>query len=738
MDKTDKSTKQDLLHLIENHATDYTRSLYPKNEGDYFCVVDVNTHNILEITGSDFTENNQEYLGKKCYEVLWGREKPCEECGYSSQKMQYYNISERFNPKRQRDFLQIHQTNMDPETGTYWEFGMDLSNIDNVRKGFINCVSQQNILFAALTAFSQSENMGSALETMLPTLCDFFKCEYGFARSFTDQEILNTYAYNNKPVLPIVPNPNHKDIRQWNRVLAGGRGIFIHNTEDLKDTDPQSYKLLHSRGINSLFITSVFNKDRLIGMIGLGNLAEQPGAQSVMQSLTMAMSNAAVTKELWDRSIRSQHTDPLTGYLNYEGYWQEVAKILEENPDKKYSLWYCDLKKFKFINDVFGYDVGDSLLKYWLELIDEDSRPGETFCRVSADNVSSLRWYNDISELGERFDKAAKKLEEFPVLKKHNFRPELASGIYLIENPEDHLSMGEMLNRANLAQKSIKSTPGSNLAFYTEEMRETEIFKLELSNDAREAMKNEEFHLYFQPQKALDPNNREQLRAEVLVRWHHPTKGLLMPGDFIDLFEQNGIIVDLDHYMFEHTCEFIASLPKEKQDKVTLSVNVSRITALQPNFLHWYKQTKNKYNISGDGLILEFTENGIVKDIEYVADLIVDLQKAGFTCAMDDFGSGQSSLNMLQNLPLNILKLDGDFFKHIQMDSRNEIIVYSILSMARRLNMSTVAEGVELHQQEQQLYTMGCDYIQGYLYAKPMPAASFVSLVMEGDEPVRE
>lgn len=738
MEKADKYTKQAFLHLLETHAIDYTKSIHPRHNGDYFCVVNAKTHEIVEITGSDFNENPQRYIGKKCYEVLWGRKEPCEKCGSSSPDIKYYNVAERFNTKKQQYFLQINQINEDPQNGSYWEFGMDLSDISTVRRGFVNCVSQQNILFSALTAFSQSDNMADALDMVLPAICNFFKCEYGFARSFTDQEVLKTYAYNDKPVLPIIPNPNHEDIHQWNKALVGGQGVFIHDVEDIKATDPQSYQLLHTRGIKSLFLTSVFNKNRLIGMIGLGNLSDRPGAESVIQSLTAAMSTAVLSKELWDNNIRCQYTDSLTGYLNYDGYWQEVSKILEKYPDRKYSIWYCDLKKFKFINDVFGYHVGDSLLKYWLELVDEDSRPGETFCRVSADNVSSLRWYNNISELGERFDKAVKKLEEFPILKKNNFRPELVSGIYLIENPEDHLSIGEMLNRANLAQKSIKAAHGSNMAFYTEEMRETELLKLELSNYAKESMNKKEFLLYCQPQKSLDPNNRENIRAEVLVRWNHPTKGLLMPGQFIDLFEQNGLIVDLDHYMFEHTCSFIASLPREKRDNVSLSVNVSRITALQPDFLTWYKQIKDKYQIPDGNLILEFTENGIVKDMEYMADLIINLQEAGFTCAMDDFGSGQSSLNMLQNLPLNILKLDGDFFKDIQMDNRNEIIVYSILSMARRLNMSTVAEGVELDQQESQLYTMGCDYIQGFLYAKPMPTEAFRSLIMEGDDPVGE
>ncbi|NCB31144.1 MAG: EAL domain-containing protein, partial [Clostridia bacterium] len=223
-------------------------------------------------------------------------------------------------------------------------------------------------------------------------------------------------------------------------------------------------------------------------------------------------------------------------------------------------------------------------------------------------------------------------------------------------------------------------------------------------------------------------------RAETLVRWQDEAgETVAMPGEFIGLFERNGMIVELDHYVFKRTCRLLRRLLDQSRRPIQLSVNVSRITMLQPEFVATYCQMKELYRIPNGCLELEFTENGVVEDMEAFAKLVLTLRTRGFLCAMDDFGAGQSSLNVLQRLPLDTLKLDREFFEKTQDNGRNKTVVSCVLQMARQLEMNTVAEGIETPEQVAQLRDLGCDYIQGYVFAKPMPSEYFCSRFLAGE-----
>lgn len=425
------------------------------------------------------------------------------------------------------------------------------------------------------------------------------------------------------------------------------------------------------------------------------------------------------------------YTDDVTGYGNLAKFLIDAEKLLRENKDKKYTLWYSDLKNFKSINGIFGYDTGDRLLKYWADIINGNMREGEAFGRASGDNFVVLREFVSREESEQRFQWLVGQIGNFPETAEQGYKVEMCSGIYIVgEDGDEDLSVTDMLDRANVAQKSVKHNAGTNCAFYSEEMREKILAETELETRMESALANGEFKLYFQPK--IDIQHHDTIAgAEVLVRWADPDRGLVPPGEFIPLFEKNGFIIRLDEYMFENACRIFRKHLDEGAKEIVLSVNVSRLCMRQEHFVERYVEIKNKYHIPDKKIELEFTESIAFHNHTMFRDIVRRFQKNGFLCSMDDFGAGQSSLNILKDIPVDVLKLDMLFFREEKDAVRAHAVIKGIIDIARELDIKTVAEGVESMEQVEFLRKIGCDMVQGYVFAKPMPEKDFAKYTEE-------
>ena len=432
-----------------------------------------------------------------------------------------------------------------------------------------------------------------------------------------------------------------------------------------------------------------------------------------------------------DESVRSLRNlryqtehDPVTGYNNFAKFKEDAVRLLETRGDRRYSLWYCDIRNFKFINDIYGYDTGDELLNYWAEIIADGAHPDETFGRISGDNFAMLRRYDTENDLVTRFLRCSDMLARFEGLANRRFRVEMIAGIYRVESPEDMLSIEDMLDRANIAQKSVKQLNGSRYALYSEEMRKQVLYEKSIEGCMEEALRCREFSLFLQPQVDIQQGNR-LFGAEVLVRWKRPGYGLVSPGDFIPLFERNGFIVDLDAFVFEEACAYLASRRARGLPPLRLSVNVSRMSLAQGDFLDRYSSIRDKYGVASGLLELECTETIVIRNFGLFREIMAALPAHGFRSAMDDFGTGYSSLNMLKEIVLDVLKLDIAFFRDTEGTPRERAVVESIVKMAHALGMATVAEGVEKEEQVEFLRSIGCNAIQGYVFSRPIPLELF-------------
>lgn len=425
-------------------------------------------------------------------------------------------------------------------------------------------------------------------------------------------------------------------------------------------------------------------------------------------------------------------TDKLTSGINYEKFLKDAQELLSYE-DEMHAVFYGDIQNFKYINDTFGYDVGDKLLMYISQRIREEvTRVAGLYARVSADNYAVIVPYKDKNDFVETIYAIIDDISWFEDIQRANYKPEIYVGIYCSgDDPASaELSISEMLDRANMAQKSVKGSSEYHIAFYTEEIRERVIAEKELERKMESALANGEFKAYFQPK--YEVSSGEIVGAEALVRWDSPESGFMSPGKFIPLFEQNGFIINLDQFVFETVCKNIRDWIDAGVKVVPISVNVSRLQFYRLDFVKRYTKIKEKYDIPDGILELEFTESIVFENLDILRKIVLSLKKSGFSCSIDDFGSGYSSLNILKNLPMDTLKLDRLFFTDSENMSRDKALISSVINMSRALEMKTVAEGIENWAQVAFLKEIGCDIIQGYVYSEPIPHARFTNL-LEGN-----
>ena len=416
--------------------------------------------------------------------------------------------------------------------------------------------------------------------------------------------------------------------------------------------------------------------------------------------------------------------DELTGLLSHSAFVRTVEKILAEHPDEVcsggFAMVYFDILKFKAINDRFGVSEGDRLLCYIANGLSSYIRPQEAACRIGSDQFALL------------LNRSGEKLETFinqylRAVEQYDLSYEIVSnvGIYLIN--DRNLSADAMLDRAILAQSTIKGSYVTKFNYYSEDLRSAMLGEQEIVGMMNTALAERHFVVYYQPQ--YDHSTGELIGAEALVRWLHPEHGLISPGVFIPIFEKNGFITRLDFYVFDQVCRFQRMRLDQGLNTVPISVNLTRYDIYQHDFVEQLENIRQRYNVPVELVCVEITETAVVGDNQHASKVIEQLHQRGYVVEMDDFGSGYSSLNVLKDIDLDILKLDMRFLTTAMQSGRSGTILSSIVRMAKWLSLPVIAEGVESMQQADYLKSIGCNYIQGFLYARPMPEGDFTTLL---------
>lgn len=414
--------------------------------------------------------------------------------------------------------------------------------------------------------------------------------------------------------------------------------------------------------------------------------------------------------------------DNLTGLYNKDFFYTCCERSLKENPEYLYDIVCMDIDKFKLVNDLYGKAEGDKLLRHFgdllLKLIHEC---GGIVSRMVADTFLMFVPRNsDYEKCTIQYFQNPDNFASLPL------RLRIRFGIYRIDDPA--LPVSVMCDRAKLAAEEAKDNP-TGCVIYNDGMRKKLLEEQSVTGDMNEGIAKKQFEVYLQPK--IDLKTEEIIGAEALVRWNHPVKGFLTPGSFIPVFERNGYISALDHYVWESTCDMIRDWKRSGAKTLPVSVNVSRSDVYNPLLPDQLMALLKKYELEPKDLYLEITETSYTQNPEQLIAMVKRLKELGFTLEMDDFGSGYSSLNMLSALPIDILKLDMGLVRSETDASNKRSILHFIIDLAQEMAFPVVAEGVETKEQAAILRDMGCDFAQGYYYAKPMTRKSFERLLMK-------
>ncbi len=414
--------------------------------------------------------------------------------------------------------------------------------------------------------------------------------------------------------------------------------------------------------------------------------------------------------------------DEVTGLYTKQYFLLRAAEILESNTEKKLYDFVCiDIEHFKLVNDSFGIEASNRILRHVADVLKESvSSKGGLVGHFSEDIFFVLmerpEEYTNES-VGGWFD----KVNDFPENKEKNVNLKLCCGIYHIHSMKVPLSV--MCDRAQMATEKIKGRYGVSFCIYDDSIRKQLLSDQQIIDSMESALSNKEFEVYYQPKYELV--NETIAGAEALVRWNNPNLGFIPPGNFIPIFEKNGFITQLDMFVWETVCIDLHEWMAAGHQPVAISINVSRADIYNPNLVNHLVSLIEKYQIPAKYLHLEITESAYSDAPEQIIKVVNELRKYDFPIEMDDFGSGYSSLNMLSEMPIDILKLDMGFVKNEMTRTTGKGILSFIIGLAKWLDLAVVAEGVETKAQISALKNMECNYVQGYYFAKPLCKKDF-------------
>lgn len=422
--------------------------------------------------------------------------------------------------------------------------------------------------------------------------------------------------------------------------------------------------------------------------------------------------------------VELAYFDGLTGIYNRNKFWNEALTLLRSS--KEYALVIMDIKNFKFVNELFGFEKGNLLLKHIAEVCRDNVEEEELYYRDNADRFGMLLSYQNQEILLRRIETMMEQISECPLSENQDYRIICNCGIKIVEAGSQKVDLDLIYDRAGLALKKAKGQNGETIAFYDDQLHESAVKKSIIENSMEQALENEEFQMYLQPK--VDLSTGRIKGAEALVRWIKEDGSCVFPDDFIPLFERNGFITELDMYMVEQACKVLKTWKTLGYQMIRIAVNQSRIVFYKQGYLSQLREITQKYGVDPAMIVLEVTEGISIENIDEMAEVIRELHNMGFTVSMDDFGSGYSSLNILKELAIDELKLDKVFLAESREEEKGSIIIKNIVSLARDLHITTVAEGIETKEQEVFLKEIHCDVGQGYYYSRPIPVEKFVDM----------
>ena len=592
----------------------------------------------------------------------------------------------------------------------------------------------------AFKLMEDSKDVDSTINLLLHTLADHFDLSVIFIRQTTDKPRQLEYIYecvtgNYNRLLGKISNYTKEE---WDNLINHyNDGYFIFNDfthlpSELKQSSP------FVQNVKTVLEIPIYNNGSYAGSVEFVSITRHKNWSleeintlkifcRILSSYLLSMRTLKKTEDLVTQLTQK---DSLTGLMKYDTFLKTVKDFAMSNTDPNIgvAIVYSDIKYFKAINDKYGYSVGDSLLNYFANTVKDSGQYTFAACRIYSDNIITAGTYLnslDPAEFISIISEYNHKMEEELQKRFFDQRILINSGVYICHDTRT-LDVEIAISNANLARKKAKVSDCSDPVLFTSDMINSLLQQMELCSNLHSAIANEELKVVYQPK--IECGSEKVIGAEALVRWIKPDGTCVYPDTFIPLFESNGLIIEVDYYVYKKVFEHISKRLAEELPVVPISMNVSRAHLVSDGIFEYIKTLFDTYQIPPELVEFELTENIYIENMNAVLPLINKMRDLGVKISMDDFGAGHSCLNELNSLPLDTLKLDRVFMSET-LNERQQIILSSIIEMAKKLNIAVLCEGVENDSQNEFLRRIGCDMVQGYYYSKPLSEEDFVEYI---------
>lgn len=526
------------------------------------------------------------------------------------------------------------------------------------------------------------------------------------------------------------PNPRlaTESIVSWsfnNRQFAQ-----VNRHMDDERESPAIHEFRRDNAIGSTMAVPISYADQPWGVILVAkNIGKKDFTESendVFQTIASLVSTALQRTDLLNKVQHQAAHDSLTNLPNRRTFKNKFNMLTSVFNSSKFALLFCDLDGFKAINDTHGHSVGDQVLKLCAERLGRCIRRDDYLARMGGDefailvNVSDRE--SDVTELAARFIDVLKKPLQVGDLKLH-----LGASVGVSFFPDDGRSFSELLNHADVAMYQAKNSSGNRVNLFNKKDADVIRTKTELRSAMLDALENNEFELWYQPQVSW----REQrvIGLEALVRWNHPERGMVPPFQFIPVAEESGMIEPLGLWIFEEAVRSLKKLQMKRASSIAMGINIAPPQFINKQFASTALSIIEKYGVNPSSIKVEITESFIMQDRDAVVTQLKQLRDAGIVIAIDDFGTGYSSLSYLQDLPIDVLKVDRAFVNVLTEENYSHSIAGSIMALANSLGLDTIIEGVEDEHQLELVKLLGGENIQGYLYSKPVPESEVTKTI---------
>jgi diguanylate cyclase (GGDEF)-like protein/PAS domain S-box-containing protein len=504
---------------------------------------------------------------------------------------------------------------------------------------------------------------------------------------YTKEEVLGKNS-----IEALVPLEHRDNIRTMFENLSNNKGANIFENEIVCKDGSYLHVLWHN--------TFLYDENsKVVGAVSLGtNITERKTIEKKLHSLA--------------------YFDQLTELPNRSMFELKINAMLDKKSTSPFALICMDVDNFKHINDTLGQFSGDFLLRYISNILKHQIKSPDFTARLNGDEfIIVIHNTSTKDDIIEKIDLLLKHLRRPWIIEKQEFFVTYSLGISMY--PEQGKDLETLLKKAGTAMSSVKKTSKDNYCFYSDEMHEETLKYINMVNQLRHAIENEEFTLYYQP--LVDLHSGKFYGVEVLIRWIHPEKGFISPIDFIPIAEEIGFIHQIDAWVFKTALKQKKQWELQGYEDILMSINISGKGLSEFKLVEDVKSLIESLDISPNNIQIEITETAIMDDLKTSTEILKQLRNLGFKIALDDFGSGYSSLTYLKSLPIDTVKIDRHFIKNIVKEDEDDIIAKSIIQLSHGLNLKVVAEGIELQEQLAFLKNNGCDIGQGYFFSKPIP-----------------